>query len=122
MLKGRLKAVGLPEILSPHSFRVLVVTDPLSQNVPLEDILYLVGHAHTSHPPVLRPPPPARVPQRGRADLRLKEGYVESTSGRAEAWRHYGQNIERLCPGLVSSLGLPIWTKLGAVRCARMAL
>ena len=37
MLKRRLKAAGLPEILSPHSFRVLVVTDLLSQNVPLED-------------------------------------------------------------------------------------
>ena len=38
MLKRRLKAAGLPEILSPHSFRVLVVTDLLSQNVPLEDV------------------------------------------------------------------------------------
>ena len=37
MLKRRLKAAGLPKILSPHSFRVLVVTDLLSQNVPLED-------------------------------------------------------------------------------------
>ena len=43
MLKRRLKAAGLPEILSPHSFRVLVVTDLLSQNVPLEDVQYL-GH------------------------------------------------------------------------------
>ena len=34
------------EILSPHSFRVLVVTDLLSQNVPLEDVQYLAGHAH----------------------------------------------------------------------------
>ena len=46
MLKRRLKAAGLPEILSPHSFRVLVVTDLLSQNVPLEDVKYLAGHAH----------------------------------------------------------------------------
>ena len=46
MLKRRLKAAGLPEILSPHSFRVLVVTDLLSQNVPLEDVQYLAGHAH----------------------------------------------------------------------------
>ena len=38
------KAAGLPEILSPHSFRVLVVTDLLSQNVPLEDVQYLAGH------------------------------------------------------------------------------
>ena len=28
MLKWRLAAAGLPEILSSHSFRVLVVTDP----------------------------------------------------------------------------------------------
>ena len=46
MLKRRLKAAGLPKILSPHSFRVLVVTDLLSQNVPLEDVQYLAGHAH----------------------------------------------------------------------------
>ena len=46
MLKRRLKAAGLPRILSPHSFRVLVVTDLLSQNVPLEDVQYLAGHAH----------------------------------------------------------------------------
>ena len=29
---------GLPPIFSPHSFRVLVVTDLLSQDVPLEDV------------------------------------------------------------------------------------
>ena len=46
MLKRRLKAARLPEILSPHSFRVLVVTDLLSQNIPLEDVQYLAGHAH----------------------------------------------------------------------------
>ena len=46
MLKRRLKSAGLPKILSPHSFRVLVVTDLLSQNVPLEDVQYLAGHAH----------------------------------------------------------------------------
>ena len=46
MLKRRLRPAGLPEILSPHSFRVLVVTDLLSQNVPLEDVQYLAGHAH----------------------------------------------------------------------------
>ena len=46
MLKRRLRAAGLPKILSPHSFRVLVVTDLLSQNVPLEDVQYLAGHAH----------------------------------------------------------------------------
>ena len=46
MLKRRLKAAGLPEIISPHSFRVLVVTDLLSQNVPMEDVQYLAGHSN----------------------------------------------------------------------------
>ena len=46
MLKRRLQAAGLPEILSPHSFRVLAVTDLLSQNVPFEDVRYLAGHSH----------------------------------------------------------------------------
>ena len=45
MLK-RLKDAGLPPIFSPHSFRVLVVTDLLSQDVPLEDVQYLAGHAN----------------------------------------------------------------------------
>ena len=44
--QARLRAAGLPKILSPHSFRVLVVTDLLSQNVPIEDVQYLAGHAH----------------------------------------------------------------------------
>ena len=48
MLKRRMAAAGLPKILSSHSFRVLVVTDLLSQNVPLEDVQYLAGHAHPS--------------------------------------------------------------------------
>jgi len=30
---------------SPHSFRVATVTDLLGQNVPLEDVQYLAGHA-----------------------------------------------------------------------------
>ena len=45
MLKRRLKAAGLPRILSPHSFRALVLTDLLRQNVPLADVQYLAGHA-----------------------------------------------------------------------------
>ena len=45
MLKRRLRNAGLPPIFSPHSFRVLVVTDLLSQDVPLEDVQYLAGHA-----------------------------------------------------------------------------
>ena len=47
LLTRRLQDAGLPEILSPHSFRVLVVTDLLTQNVPFEDVQYLVGHVHT---------------------------------------------------------------------------
>ena len=46
MLKRQLKDAGLPPIFSPHSFRVLVVTGLLSQDVPLEDVQYLAGHAN----------------------------------------------------------------------------
>ncbi len=45
MMKRRLKDAGLPELFSPHSFRVTVVTDLLNQNVPLEDVQYLAGHS-----------------------------------------------------------------------------
>jgi len=45
MMKRRLEDAGLPELFSPHSFRVTVVTDLLNQNVPLEDVQYLAGHA-----------------------------------------------------------------------------
>lgn len=45
MLKRRLKDAGLPELFCPHSFRVTVVTDLLSQDVPLEDVQYLAGHS-----------------------------------------------------------------------------
>ena len=45
MMKRRLKAAGLPDQFSPHSFRVATVTDLLEQNVPLEDVQYLAGHA-----------------------------------------------------------------------------
>jgi integrase/recombinase XerD len=45
MLKRRLKDAGLPELFSPHSFRVTVVADLLNQNVPLEDVQYLAGHS-----------------------------------------------------------------------------
>ena len=35
------------EIITPHSFRVMVVTDLLGQNVvPMEDVQYLAGHSH----------------------------------------------------------------------------
>ena len=46
MLKRRLKDAGLPVLFSPHSFRVTVVTDLLSQDVPLEDVQYLAGHSN----------------------------------------------------------------------------
>ena len=46
LLKRRLKDAGLPPIFSPHSFRVLVVTDLLSQDVALEDLQYPAGHAN----------------------------------------------------------------------------
>ena len=45
MMKRRLQDAGLPELFSPHSFRVTVVTDLLNQNVPLEDVQQLAGHA-----------------------------------------------------------------------------
>ena len=45
MMKRRLKSAGLPGHFSPHSFRVTTVTDLLEQNVPLEDVQYLAGHA-----------------------------------------------------------------------------
>lgn len=44
MLKRRLRAAGLPNRLSPHSFRVATITDLLTQNVPLEDVQNLAGH------------------------------------------------------------------------------
>ena len=46
MLKRRLVDAGLPEIITPHSFRVMVVTDLLGQNVPMEDVQYLAGHSN----------------------------------------------------------------------------
>jgi integrase/recombinase XerD len=45
LVKRRLKDAGLPERLSPHSFRVAAVTDLLTQGIPLEDVQYLAGHS-----------------------------------------------------------------------------
>ena len=45
MMKRRLEAAGLPGQFSPHSFRVMTVTDLLEQNVPLEDVQHLAGHS-----------------------------------------------------------------------------
>jgi integrase/recombinase XerD len=44
MVKRRMKDAGLPEQLSPHSFRVTAITDLLNQGVPLEDVQHLAGH------------------------------------------------------------------------------
>ena len=48
LVKRRLAAAGLPSTLTSHSFRVMVVTDLLGQNVPIEEVQYLVGHSHPS--------------------------------------------------------------------------
>ena len=48
LLKRRLKDVGLPTTITPHSLRVMVVTDLLAQGVPAEDVQYLAGHPHPS--------------------------------------------------------------------------
>lgn len=45
MMKRRLRAAKLPDQFSPHSFRVATVTDLLAQDVALEDVQYLAGHA-----------------------------------------------------------------------------
>ena len=45
LVKRRLADAGLPNRLSPHSFRVSAITDLLTQGVPLEDVQYLAGHA-----------------------------------------------------------------------------
>ena len=51
MMKRRLRDASLPGELSPHSFRVAVITDLLTQGVPLEDVQRLAGHAdpRTTH-------------------------------------------------------------------------
>ena len=50
MMKRRLEDARLPDLFSPHSFRVIVMTDLLNQNVPLEDVQYLAGHSSpTNH-------------------------------------------------------------------------
>ena len=45
MIKRRMREIGLPTPLSPHSFRVATITDLLSQGVPLEEVQLLAGHA-----------------------------------------------------------------------------
>ena len=45
MMKQRLKQASLSSRLSPHSFRVAVITDLLEQGVPLEDVQHLASRA-----------------------------------------------------------------------------
>jgi site-specific recombinase XerD len=45
MIKRRMRDIGLPAALSPHSFRVATLTDLLSQGTPMEDVQHLAGHA-----------------------------------------------------------------------------
>jgi site-specific recombinase XerD len=45
MFKRRVRDAGLSLRLSPHSIRVMAITDLLEQRVSLEDVQYLAGHA-----------------------------------------------------------------------------
>ena len=45
MVKRRMRDARLPSRLCPHSFRVATITNLLEQNVPLEDVQHLAGHA-----------------------------------------------------------------------------
>lgn len=45
MVKLRVKQAGLSPRLSPHSFRVTVATDLLTQGLDVKDVQYLLGHA-----------------------------------------------------------------------------
>jgi integrase len=69
MMKRRLKSADLPGQFSPHSFRVTTVTDLLEQNVPLEDVQYLAGHAD---------PRTARIYDRRRRKVTLKRAEFDN--------------------------------------------
>lgn len=45
IVKRWASAAGLSRTISPHSFRVCVVSDLLTQGVPLSDVQFLAGHA-----------------------------------------------------------------------------
>ena len=45
MVKRRLHDSGLPDRLSPHSFRVATITNLLTNGVALEDVQFLAGHS-----------------------------------------------------------------------------
>ncbi len=45
MVKRRLKDAELPSRLSPHSFRVMTITDLLEHGSEIDEVQYLAGHA-----------------------------------------------------------------------------
>jgi len=45
MVKLRLKAAGVPTLISPHSFRSCAATDLFLQGVALEHVQYLLRHS-----------------------------------------------------------------------------
>ncbi len=45
MVKHRLREAALPSRFSPHSFRVATVTNLFEQDLPLENVQHLAGHA-----------------------------------------------------------------------------
>ena len=45
MVKRCIRAAGLREELSAHSFRVAVITDLIDQGVPIEDVQEFAGHS-----------------------------------------------------------------------------
>jgi integrase/recombinase XerD len=73
MMKRRLEDAGLPGLFSPHSFRVTVVTDLLNQNVPLEDVQYLAGHASPTTTRVYDRAPAQGHPEYRRANSHLSQ-------------------------------------------------
>ena len=44
----RLRQAGLPSIICPHGFRVMVVSDLLRQYLLPKEVKYLVGHSDPS--------------------------------------------------------------------------
>ncbi len=73
MVKRRLKATGLPTILTCHSFRATTATDLLEQGVPIEDVQELLGHAD-----------PRTTRLYDRRDRKVTRNIVERISIKAE--------------------------------------
>ena len=88
MLKRRLKEAGLPEIITPHSFRVMVVTDLLGQNVPMEDVAVPGRALQSPDHPDLRSPQASGDPQHRRAHLGVRNGHchVNRVGPQRPAW------------------------------------